>query len=441
MDWEHIVVDDGSTDHTPYVCNKRFKHVRYIRLPENFGADTRPKNIGAMHARGKYIIFLDDDCELRYDALHSMVAVLDDQPEVDVVYGDMWLQPSRKPGACVDFNKQLMLHRNYIDTSSAMMRREALFYVGGWDETLPRFVDWNIFFRMVKAGFNFQRLPQFTFDYYVHQESKSKRIPVETYYHPELGLLLKPTFDPLTCPIRLPYLKGSGEDLSSDPKVAIFTMHYDRVEYSILTAKSMYETAGYPFKWYAMDQGSSDGTANWLSEQNIEGMTIATNLQNTGLTKGSNDCVDRALADGADIIIKIDNDVEFLTYDWLKDFVELWKQNHSYYMSPYVEGLLHNPGGSPRMGYSVHGKELLEVTPHIGGIFAMISARAYKNFRWQDRFKHGNQDLEASLAFRNQGYMPVYVPKHRIRHRDGTQGQHEKYKDYFKRREIEKVTT
>ena len=54
----------------------------------------------------------------------------------------------------------------------------------------------------------------------------------------------------------------------------------------------------------------------------------------------------------------------------------------------------------------------IEVTQHIGGFCAFVDARAYRDFRWTDQFKHGNQDSEASMEFRKLGYMPCYIPKY-----------------------------
>ena len=50
------------------------------------------------------------------------------------------------------------------------------------------------------------------------------------------------------------------------------------------------------------------------------------------------------------------------------------------------------------------------------------------------------QDLEASNHFIKKGYMPCYIPKHIIKHKDTTVGQQNKYKDYFERRKTEKIT-
>lgn len=431
-DWELIIVDDCSFDNTQEVVESyQDQRIKYIKLNENFGSDTHPKNVGASASTGEYLLFLDDDVVLRPNALKTLKKELDSNPQLDVVYGDMWITPNNEAGIAHDYDRQFLMLRNYIDTSSAMMRRSAIFDVGGWDETLKKFVDWNLWVRMTKAGKNFKRVSEFTFDYTLHSDAKSQRIETPMYEHPELGTLFEPTFDPAGCYIKLPYL---GE--VKEPRVAIFTIHYDRLAYTQVTQKLMFETAGYPFDWYCVDNGT-DGTFEWLDKMEVCKL-LHKNPENKGITESSNYLIDVISKGKYDIIIKVDNDVEFQTNNWLADIVDLWKRNNMIYVSPYVEGLRDNPGGAMRIGYGMIGTEFIEVTNHIGGIFAAVSAKAYSNFRWSDEFLHGNQDLEASHAFRLENYMPCYYPKHRITHMEGTEGQQKRYKQYFDRRKGEK---
>mgnify|MGYP001026057086 CR=1 FL=1 len=65
QNWEMIIVDDCSTDHTPYIL-KRIKEeddrVHVIYLNQNVGAAVA-RNIALQHAKGRYVAFLDsDDC-------------------------------------------------------------------------------------------------------------------------------------------------------------------------------------------------------------------------------------------------------------------------------------------------------------------------------------------------------------------------------------------
>ena len=439
-DWELIIVDDASTDGTEEMVVTKYKdkRIKYFIMDKNSGSDTKPKNYGTKESTGEYIAYLDDDVRYRKHAIKTLVNKLDNNLDIDVVYGDMWVKPLEEAGIAKDFDAQYLMYRNFIDTSSAMMRREAIFDVGGWDESLPKFVDWNVWVRMAKYGKRFKRIRKFTFDYYLHEDTKSQRVKTEVYNHPKLGQLFTPTFDPTGCYIELDYLGKKKE-----PKVAIFTIHYNRPEYSKQTYKEMRETAGYKFDWFCWDNSDDDDgkteslLVDLLTSRDVHWMNGE--IGNVGITKASNKCID-AVGDNYDIIIKIDNDVEFQTRDWLVDFVDLWKRNHMIYASPYVEGLHDNPGGSQRRGLGMIGDQYIEVTDHIGGIFAFIDARAYDDFRWEDEMLHGNQDVEASQHFRDIGYMPFYYPKHRIMHRDGTEGQHERYKKYFEKRKGEKTT-
>jgi GT2 family glycosyltransferase len=58
-----LVVDNGSTDGSANLDEEFpdvFSHVRFIRLPKNFGL-TRAMNIGVRAADGEYVLFLHDD--------------------------------------------------------------------------------------------------------------------------------------------------------------------------------------------------------------------------------------------------------------------------------------------------------------------------------------------------------------------------------------------
>lgn len=444
-DWELIVVDDGSTDNTEEVVKSfKDKRIKYIKREEASGTHCRPLNEGIAASKGEYIAYLDDDNEYYPFHLEVLAKTLDNNPELDVAYCDMIIDygdGKLVPGIAIDFDPQFLIRRNYIDTSEVMHRRDVVFAVGGWNEKVKRFTDWNLWARMAKWGARFQRVPIAALKYNAHGgDTQSKRTEVKSWFDSYTGMtMFEPTFDPAGDYIFCKYLEPREKELS--PKVAIFTMTYDRLEYTKRMWHSMHESASYPFDWYVLDQGSSDDTPAWLDELAKEHKNVFVHkaVENMGITKGSNLLLDKIAEGDYQIVIKIDNDCEFMTVHWLSSLVDLWKRNHMIYVSPYPEGLVHHPGGGPRVGYSSIGPYPLEVTTHIGGLCAFIDARAYKDFRWTDQFKHGDQDSEASMAFRGMSYMPCYMPIHRVFHMDTTQGQYEKFPEYFERRKKEKT--
>lgn len=87
---EAVVVDDGSTDETPAVMERRYggdPRVRYIRQPN--GGVSAARNTAFGHARGEFVAFLDSDDEWLPHKVELQVACLRRFPELGMVWTDM----------------------------------------------------------------------------------------------------------------------------------------------------------------------------------------------------------------------------------------------------------------------------------------------------------------------------------------------------------------
>lgn len=435
-DFELIIVDDASPDGTEDVVKSYDdKRIVYIKRDKNFGTHTRPKNEGTKAAKADLIAYFDDDNIMLKEHLAVLYKYQMDT-DVDVVYGqsvivDESLRNPPSVSVASDINASdgiNILERNFIDTNQVLVKKKAIERIGGWDESLPRFADWNLFVRLKKVNASFFFIPIIITEYHVHEGMNQAR------YQDFM-------FDTQACKV-WPDKTIYGE--RKPPKVAIFTLTKDRIDYTKTSFRSLHEKTKYPFDHYVVDNGSKDGTVEWLQEYQSKhkGVTVINNLENVGISKGSNQALD-AMGDEYDIIIKVDNDCEMLSSKWLESFVDIYEMNPRLILSPAVEGLVDNPGGVPRQGgYGIlNQKYLIGVTPHIGGIFCVAPATAYDNFRWpNDDFLHSNQDAQFSLYARESGYTLGYLENTRCVHIDTTAGQKEKYKGYFKLREKEKQT-
>lgn len=432
-DWELVICDDASKDGTNQMV-KDFNNpkIKYIHRDVNFGNDTRPKNEAILKSTGEYIAFLDSDNCYRPDHLQCLLNEIE-KSGVDVVYGDRWIYDGDKSvsiGIFHDFDPFLMMRRNYIDTSDVLIKREAIFSVGGFDERYKKYVDWNLWVRMMKAGYQFKRVPLVITDYHVYPHSKSNR------KEDEKGFSI-PAWDSFDTDICVPHLQPIKE-----PTVAIYTLTYDRLEMTKKSFDSLHKTAQYPFKHFIVDNGSTDGTKEYLKSYAVAyKANITFNEDNKGISIASNQALDAMKSDKPDIIVKVDNDAMFLTDGWLKRMVDLWKSNRMLVMSTYIQGLRENPGGAPREEYGMVKGEYLGLTRHIGGIVHFADARAYKDFRWSEKdVLHGAQDLELSNYLRAKGYTHGYLENFYCSHGEsGTEAQKLQYPSYFERRKIEKT--
>jgi len=432
QDFEIIVVDDASTDNTEQLIKDLSPKIKYFKRKKSRGRQAIVKNKGIRESKGEYLAFLDSDNTYRPDHLMVLVKQLEMNKDLDVVYGDRMIHYQGKSsiGYFKDYDLSNFYDRNFIDTSDAMIRREVMYYVGGWDERYKRFADWNLFLRIGKSGFKFKRIAQVITDYYINDDSIS--FQVENKEQPML-----PLWNPFDLEIRLPYL-GDIPPI----RVAVFSITYDRLEYTKKAFESLNKTADYLFDQYIVDNGSTDGTQAWL-KKNFRPESLILNPDNKGISIASNQALDLIKKGNYDCILKFDNDCMCITQGWLAKMVEIYKTNHLIALSCYVQGLRDNPGGAPRIGYGRIKDELLGVTTHLGGICHFVSAKAYDNFRWpEDEQLHGLQDVELSQHLIKCGYQLGYLENYFVNHGPmGTDAQTKDFPKYFDRRKEEKVKT
>ncbi len=90
-DWECLIVDDGSPDQTAQVAHELIaryadKRIRLIRKANGGLSDAR--NAGIREARGRYILPLDADDRLDPQYLATTVPILENDPDIAIVYVD-----------------------------------------------------------------------------------------------------------------------------------------------------------------------------------------------------------------------------------------------------------------------------------------------------------------------------------------------------------------
>ena len=148
-----ILVDDGSDDGTPEIASS-FQSLRYIRQ-ENRGL-AEAHNAGIAAARGDFIAFLDDDDVLPPNKVSVQVNHLVEHPNLGCVMGRQeWINPP--PWLTRD---AVYGDLDGIPPGSAMIRREVLRQLGGFDSSYRCGDDMDLLVRMRERGVKMEVLPQ-----------------------------------------------------------------------------------------------------------------------------------------------------------------------------------------------------------------------------------------------------------------------------------------
>jgi glycosyltransferase involved in cell wall biosynthesis len=177
-DYEIIVVDDGSKDSTPeYLETMRGPRCQVIRNERSLGVSAA-RNRGIAVATGQWIAFLDDDDELRPEALAALYDRLTTWPNLDFLWGGRLVHEIDSAGRYIalredDWNgvPSTVSGSSFLDlvlriaTNSAFtIRRTVLQALGGFDEQLRVSEDRDLFIALAKHGYVGAAVPQHLMD-------------------------------------------------------------------------------------------------------------------------------------------------------------------------------------------------------------------------------------------------------------------------------------
>ncbi|MWD29646.1 glycosyltransferase [Aquicoccus sp. SCR17] len=172
---EVIVADDGSRDGTAEMLEARFADAvaagRLLVLREPRGGVCRARNAALSRARAGAVAFLDSDNLWHRDHLLWAVAglVASGRNSVYTAYTrhDLETGTSRQEGR--PWNREALLHGNYIDLNTVLLRREGPAAEERFDPELTRLVDWDYILR-VTASAPACHLPVTTVEYFLDRE-------------------------------------------------------------------------------------------------------------------------------------------------------------------------------------------------------------------------------------------------------------------------------
>lgn len=151
-DYEVIIVNDGSTDGVEAAFAAYSKSLpdtnRFLFINQKNQGAPAARNRGLLEARGEFLLFCDADAVLRPEMLEKMLSALSAEPAVSYAYSAFyWGKKLFKVGP---FNPENLRTGPCIHTMALIRRAD--FPANGWDETIKKFQDWDMWLTMLEAG-------------------------------------------------------------------------------------------------------------------------------------------------------------------------------------------------------------------------------------------------------------------------------------------------
>ncbi len=215
------------------------------------------------------------------------------------------------------------------------------------------------------------------------------------------------------------------------------------MDYTKHCFQSLKENAGCDYDHYVLDQGSEDGTWEWLqeweSERTLENWRYCSRRDtNIGIPKGMNAMLIWAIRarEEYDVICSVDNDAEFTMPDTLRILCETCLEGNAI-LSPRVHGLRNPPGVGEAWKI---GEQVIDESQALGNICRAAPAAVYSEHGWrlvEDRPVWSGDEADIVRFWNAKGGRCGYMRSLIVNHYLGTNGQVADIPDYFARRERE----
>ena len=349
--WELIIIDDGGTDNTENVVNEfNDNRIRYERLDSGQG-NAAARNLGQSLAKGSIISYLDDDDIWDPDTLLISVNALRDSNRKTMYSAQIvWegfnnilrIGNRFKFLRFAPFNRSLLENANYISMISFVHDRSLIDTVGGFDESLNRYVDWDLILRYTEKEIPLA-LPCILSHYFQGRDNLSvskvedqidnlqilRRRMIERSCW-KSNLYMSNNENHVIFGISDITKKKRASKLSklSKEEVEIIIPNYESIDVLTRCINSIAKNTLTPHNILICDNNSSEETRNRLDElcnsfENVEWIKVDAH---TGFSYSVNAGLDLVLPKNNDIVI-LNNDT-IVTPNWLEELKLILEENN-----------------------------------------------------------------------------------------------------------------
>ena len=200
-------------------------------------------------------------------------------------------------------------------------------------------------------------------------------------------------------------------------KLAVITITCNRLELTKQWLSQLKLKGGYPFKHVIVDNGSTDGTLEWL--QDVYKPDVILSLEkNEGIVPAWMIGLKYAIEKfNPDCLIKFDNDCEIHTNNIIVELLKWYKKGCNNYVIAPLDIVIPD-NYMPRELHSGHERGFnVRYVSHTGGMFQMMPKKvAEMMLKCQDKSLIGG-DLLRGHFWIKKGISPIYLTDLKISHR------------------------
>ncbi|MDH5426710.1 MAG: glycosyltransferase [Nitrospirota bacterium] len=411
---EIIIVETASQTEEYKIITEfqsQFPNIIYVRTStrENPAAAC---NRGIQMARGQYITLAPTDDRRRADALEILAGELDAHPEIALVYGDVLVTNFENQQFAVhircgyhirpEFSPDIMLSGCHMGPQ-AMWRKSIHKEVGYFNETLPSATDYEFWCRIAER-FTMKHIPAFLGLYYENPQGVINSNPERA--HKETQEIQNAFRNKFPAP-KGNYLNNfqyfGPVQLGKFVNIGMVT--FNRLEFTKASIASIFQFTCFPHVLTVVDNGSTDGTVEYLQAIKKEG--IITNLillkKNVGVAKASN--LAWSQEPEAEYYLKLDNDIVIQKPHWLVAMVDVLDSIQNlgmvaYNFEPWSYSL-----------QTMNGRQVRPKEGSLGGACVLIPKRTKDKFGYwcEDYGLYGEEDADYGGRIMIAGLKNAYM--------------------------------
>lgn len=224
------------------------------------------------------------------------------------------------------------------------------------------------------------------------------------------------------------------------PKVAILSITRDRLEYTKKCFRSLVDSEGNTPDWYVIDNGSQDGTVEWLKcYPRLKQVTTFT--ENQGLSVAYNTGV-QSLMTAYDYILHFDNDAYVVTPKIITNLLKHAENPmfKAFVLSPAITGIQNQP--MRHKMYTPDEWSVLGEVHNLGHLCMLVPTPIYRHFMQEGGYKLNipkarGHDTYFCAWLQEKGYRMAYSEMDIVQHYRSTHQQALDYPEYYARKRSE----